>query len=237
MKKNASLCIISTFLIFLSSCNSDPENHLLNVIYPSPYTVLYADQVEDSLIFSTFDSYRLSSQAEWITILGATSYEVSYDYQKRYDFTTKLAFSQNTSGKTRAGGVRIDSYEYSSFAPYYQFGFLNISHPSPVYIDRTQIVPDSVTFDLDVNFSSLQDSICFTVSRPWSLSFAQGTEHSWVSIDKSSGEAGANSVILSFTPNADTESTRSTIILLKCDEVTNSINVRQLVAEEDEVDD
>lgn len=227
-------------LSFFSSCGNESENHSLYVVYPNPYKILFADQVEDSLIFETFDSYEaISSQPEWITITAGASHSVNYDPRNLYSFKTLLAFTQNTTGKTRVGAVRVNSYEYSSAGIYYQLGCMNINNPAPkyVYFDNAySYIPEYVTFELQVAADSESDSICFTVSQPWTLEFAPDVDKTWASIEKTDGQKGHNNIAVSLTPYTDKENARSTALVLKSGEVSNVINIKQMPAKEEEND-
>ena len=236
MNKLYLLCAFFACLSFLSSCGNESENHSLYVVYPNPYKVLYADQVEDSLIFETFNSYEaLSYQPEWITITAGASYSVNYDPRNLYSFTTLLAFTQNTTGKTRVGAVQVNSYEYSSAGIYYQLGCMNINNPAPTleYTDFSYYIPESAAFQLQVAANSVSDSICFTVSMPWTLEFAPDADKTWVSVEKSAGEKGHNNIALVLSPYTDKVNARSTALVLKCGEVTNVINIKQLPLKEE----
>jgi hypothetical protein len=103
---------------------------------------------------------------------------------------------------------------------------MNISRPRP----SVTAVADSVSFDLYVNFVATDDSICFDVSKPWTLSYAENADQTWAAFDKAQGSAGKNKVVLTLTPNSDTENGRTTVLALKCGEVTNLINIRQEAA-------
>jgi len=229
MKKVCFLSAIAASILLISSCHKDPENHLLNVVYPSPYGIVYADQELDSIIFETFNSYNTESQVDWIEVVAGASHEVNYDYRNLYAFTSLVKFEPNTTGKTRVGAVRIDSYDYSTAAVFYQYGFLNISHPEP----SVTAVPDSASFDLYVPFIASEDSICFNVSKPWTLTYAEGADQTWTTFDLVQGAAGKGKVTLTVTPNPDTANGRVTVLALKSGNVTNLINIRQGAAVKD----
>ena len=229
MKKVYFLSAIAASILLISSCHKDPENHLLNVVYPSPYGIVYADQELDSIIFETFNSYNTESQVDWIEVVAGASHDVDYDYRNLYAFKSLVSFEPNTTGKTRVGAVRIDSYDYSTAAVFYQYGFLNISRPEP----GVTAVRDSASFDLYVPFIASEDSICFNVSNPWTLSYAEGADQTWASFDLAQGAAGKGKVTLTVTPNPDTANGRVTVLALKSGSVTNLINIRQGAAVKD----
>lgn len=230
MKKVCYLCAIAAALLLFASCHKDPENHTLFVVYPNPSQPLdgwlYADEELDSIVFETFDSYKTFSMADWITVTAGESYDVDYDYRNLYAFTTLVSFKPNTTGKTRRGVVRIDSYDYSSAAVFLQLGYMDIYHPMPIQT----AVADSVSFDLYVNFLATEDSISFNVSKPWTLSYAENADQSWAVFDKAQGVAGNNKITLTLTPNTDTEKGRVTVLALQCGEVINLINIKQEAA-------
>lgn len=234
VKMNRLYLILASFVYFsfFSSCNkSEIDNHGLYVLYPSTNKILYADQVNDSLVFQTFDSYEvIPYKSDWITVTAGASYSVNYDPRKLYTFTTLLEFTQNTTGITRVGSVKIDSYEYSSAGVYFQLGFSDITHPAPKYSDPTQVIPESASFEMDVDATSEEDSICFTVSQPWTLDFEENADRTWATIDKVAGQKGYNKVSVTFTPNTDMVNMRSTAFILKCGDVKNLIKITQLSA-------
>ena len=237
MNKFCLICASVACLSFFSSCKkSDPENHCLYVVYPDPYKILYADQEEDSLIFETFDSYEaLSNQPDWITITAGASYVVNYDPRNFYSFKTLLSFSPNTTSKTRVGAVQVNSYEFSSAAIYYQYGFLNINHPDPTlnYSDAFgAYIPESATYELEIAADAESDSICFTVANTWTLEFSADADQTWLTLDKTSGEKNHNNVTIRLTQNSDEVNARTTSLLLKSGEVSNVINIKQLPAKD-----
>lgn len=233
MNKFSLICAIVTCLSVLSSCNkSEIENHELVIDYPYNYlSFLFADQTEDSLVFRTFDSYVASPfKADWITITAGASYDVSYDPYNVYYFKSLLAFDQNTTGRTRYGYVQLDSYDKNVLAAYVQFGFLDINHPAPTYHPEISAVPDSASFALQVAADALTDSICFTVSQPWTLRFDDGADQSWVTLGRTSGQPGHNNIALSLNRNTEGTEPRTTSLVLKSGQVENIIEIRQLPA-------
>ena len=232
------ICVSVACLSFFSSCTkSDIDKHCLDVVYPSPYKLLYADQLTDSLIFATFDSYEaISNQPDWITIMAGASHSINYDSNNLYYLKVLLAFAPNLTGETRVGTVQINSYEYSTAGVYYQTGYLNINNPAPKlkYANPKDVIPVSATFELQVAGESETDSICFTVSQSWTLNFEENADRSWATISNVSGQEGHNNVTLTFTPNTDTVNSRTTTLVLKSSGVSNLITIKQLAAKNQE---
>ena len=83
---------------------------------------------------------------------------------------------------------------------------------------------------MNVSAVTTEDSICFNVSKSWTLDYAANADRTWATINKTQGEAGNTKVTISLTPNTDTENARTTVFALKCGEVTNYINLKQFQA-------
>lgn len=218
---------------FAASCIKDVDNHMLDIAYPKPYTVLYADQVRDSITFVTFDGYRLQSYADWISIVGEPAEDIKYNSMNVYRLTRILSMKQNTTGGTRSGVVGVTSYEYTTGARYYQVGYLNISHPSPsVHGFAFSNVPDTVHFEMSDSANVTLDSVCFNVDDMWQMAVSSedGDAPAWVGIDRRDGVGGKNKVLLTLQPNKDMENDRKATILLKTGEVENRIELTQYKA-------
>lgn len=229
--------------LLLGSCIKDPTNHVLDVVFPKPYKVLYADDVADSLKFVTFDSYQLSSLCDWLKVDGQAYGSWSYNPKNFYEITTKLRGSINASGRTRSGAIRIDSYEYVSAAAFYQLGCLQITNPAPqavpphgsilAYLQPG--VPDSVRFELSSKADVEEATIEFDVKAGWTLSFAEGADTAtWLTLDKTSGEKGISKVPIRMEPNASLNDARRTALVLTSSGVSNEIRITQLPRKDDE---
>ena len=234
MRKNIIFALLLT-LIAASSCVKDPEQHRLVISYPDGYP-LYADQTEDSIIFGTFDSWKVHSLEPWITVKGESSKNVTYNYYKFYVFGVDLDIKPNTTGHTRYGSVEVDSYEYQAYGFYIQYGFLNIYHPQPNVLNIVEDyrLPDSVEFVLRDSADVLTDSICFKVRNDWTLTpVTDGKEAQWVTASQTSGKAGEQTVQLTMEPNTTTGRDRMFEFILQSGEVKNVIRVEQSANKKD----
>ena len=110
MKRNTLFCaLLATSLVAaLTSCMKDPERHELQMIYPvSSY--LFADQTSDSLLFLTFDSWKVTSEDnDWISVVGQASDNFENDYYTQHIAKVDLAVQPNTTGVTSRGYVRVN---------------------------------------------------------------------------------------------------------------------------------
>lgn len=232
------MCKVKFFLFavgllsLLASCAGDPERHELTPV--EQRIILYADQTLDSLRFYTYDSWTVTSQAEWITVEGDGKMDVAYDYQTRYFCRVFLHLLPNTTGRSRQGTVHVKSYDYAYSAPFVQLGLLNISHPSyttDAFLDEQSHIPSTAHYELLDSAHWTADSICFSVENNWEL---LGELPEWLSADKRSGLPGKHSVHLTFQPNLDTENAREAKLKLTSGEVENDIIIRQLPARKEE---
>ncbi len=236
MYKIKTLLLVCSTLPLLASCLKDPETHQLTPIESS--LVLYADQTTDSLRFYTFDSWKVTPQADWITVLGSPQSDLNYSYTKRYLCRVMLSFMPNTTGRTRIGSALVQSYEYAYSAPFVQLGVLRLTHPGYTvdsWLDEQSRIPDVVHYELKDSAHWTADSICFSVENNWDLVYADETVPDWLQFDKSTGRPREHHCVnLTLTPNTDTENGREARLKLISGEVSNIITVRQLPAKKNE---
>lgn len=229
------LLLLCSLFLFFTSCAGDPERHQLTPVTGA--CILFADQTADSLLFYTFDSWTVKSQADWIRIEGDSQGNINYDYAKRYLCRVDVSMQPNTTGHTREGLVHVTSYDFSYSVPFYQFGMLDVSRPAYTvesYLDKAALLPDVALHVLTDSASWEADSISFQVHNPWELTFADGAVPDWLVLSKTSGQPGKHQVNLTLTPNTDTENGREAVLLLTSGEVSDRITVRQLPAKKKE---
>ena len=231
MKK--TLFLIFGLLPFVLSCVKDPETHQL--LLENSFTTLYADQTIDSVVFYTFDSWSVVSAADWLTIDGPSEGKIQYNNSRRYRCRAGLVVSPNTTEVTRVGKVHVNSYKYPGNFVRLQYGYLNISRPLCTveeFMDEAQTVPKKVHHTLTVNAQTDEDSLCFVVQNYWSLAF-EGETPEWLTLEKTQGERGKNSVKLSFSENTDATKTREAKLRLTSGQVSNLITIQQKPAVEE----
>lgn len=233
----SAVAIAATSMFF--SCGHDPETHMLEVAYPRPYKVLYADETTDSLILYTTDTYKVKSTSPWISIVGRDSAYIKNIYSMVYVDTIYLSMLPNTTGTTRSGVVGVFSNGNQSGGRYYQLGCFQIVRPVPMVEAGSVIngsIPGVATFEARDSASVLHakgfvpDSLVFRMRGDWDLEFASGADNSWLTLDATHGGSGANVVHLRLSPNKDMENDRTTTLRLLSGDVENKITVRQLKA-------
>ena len=219
-------------LSLFASCNESETHELIPV---EKRFILFADQTVDSLMFSTFDSWIVTPQVDWLTVDGDSHMDIKYDNSKRYLFKVFLNAQPNTTGKTRSGLVHVQARDDSFLAPIVQLGLLNVTYPYykvDSYLDDSGIIPDVAHYELIDSAHWERDSLCFEVESVWGLTFV-GEKPDWIELDKDAGFPGNYTVYLTLTPNTNPEKERETKLCLTSGEVSNEIVIRQLPAKKD----
>ncbi len=224
-KITASALLLAGTMMGMISCNKESTFHAASIQYPYN-CLLYADQTQDSIIFSTSDNWTLSTPNDWIHIQGKTAGNI--DQNMAYvTYVNKVQLDENTTDSTRVGHIQLSSY-YNTAALYIQLGFVEITHPYyrvKSYYGNTN-VPVRVDFTVADSANVTSDSICFNARKDWTLELNGGGESSWVSASKTSGRAGKQSIRLSMQQNPDTTA-RETKAVLTSGQVKNEIIIRQ----------
>ncbi len=232
MKK--TLLVMAAALAVLFSCDDDSYRHAIGISYPNSgqYGAVYADQLEDSIVFYTYDSYNIYTDVEWITVNSDLEYmTVENSYYYMWEFAVPLYFTANKSGETRTGVVYVHNYgndwDKTATASYLQFSWLNITYPSPTYPSYSSY-PLSATFSMTDTCTQAVDSLKFTAYGDWTLT----TDNSFVSFSKESGTAGSQVITLALENNEATED-RTANITLTSNGVSSDIKLTQTGAEEE----
>lgn len=193
-------------VIFLSSCNKEPYNHAVAVLYPSiGFVYHYADQTSDSILFQTFDSYEVKSQSDWMHVnetYDSPKKTIQNGYYFYYIGKVGLDMEPNTTGKCRYGYVTVRSYgddgwDQTAVGSYYQYAWHNITKPTPKYW-FTNNMPDSARFELKVAAECEADSLIFTSYLDWQL---EVPSNSFVHPVKTNGGSGIQIIKLDFDEN------------------------------------
>ncbi len=214
--------------LFMASCNEEGR-HQLSIVYPAQgYRILHADEVADSIMFVTFDSWKVTAyQSDWIRVTHNEKGTIQNDGVSAHIITSDLQFAPNATRHSRIGWVTINSYEYQVGAKYLQYGHLDINRPSAkaeTFMSGSTI-PDSVSFCLADSSYTTADSLCFRVQNHWELEFVD-EQPEWISADKMYGHSGRNRVNLTFQANPDTTA-RRTKVRLTSGRVSNDIEIVQ----------
>lgn len=228
MKKTALLPLL--FVAALFSCNGDFDAYELSIINEPFFH--YADQLNDSVDFYTTDSWTLTPQCDWITVVGDTYGNVRHDNGKRYRYHCPVQLKPNNTGHTRTGTLLLKSEDKVASISFVQLGVPEFSHPVysvASYLDVHSSLPDSAYFALTKNANSVEDSLVFVAHDTWQLSLDNPADD-WVSADTYSGYRGRNKVMLTLQPNTDPSNERSARMTFTSGGVSTLITVRQLPA-------
>ncbi len=234
MKTLKTLSILFVAAFMLGACDNDNEQHLLQMDHPKTYGLLYADQTRDSVAFYTFDTWKVApDDTPWIKVDGETQIDKTYGLLVLYSIP--LSLEPNTTGKTRRGYVRVNTYEYEAYASYVQLGFLRITRPMATptsYISEYSTIPLEANFTLQDSASFTVDSLSFVTYNPWTLRFKGESNPTWITPAQTEGAEGRSQVTLNLVPNT-TDTPREATLLLTSGAVTSEITVRQLARKDD----
>lgn len=191
------------------------------------YAVLYADQVVDSVMFATFDSYRTFTNEAWITIDSKwASQSITNSYWGYWQVAVPLTFTPNTTGETRLGQVAVNSYGDDNWnqtvtAAFLQLGWLNVVRPAAVYPTYTDY-PRKASFTQKDSATQVTDSLMFCVYDDWTLT----TDASYIHLAITSGSKGSHTVRYTLDAN-DASEDREASVNLVCNGVTQPIRIQQ----------
>lgn len=212
---------LAFLLMFFASCNKESYRHQISIVYPNGGKVLYADETVDSVCFLTYDSYSVTSfNSPWVKVLNSSDYPSSKrllnNYYSCYYVRVNLEFEPNTTQECRYGYVNIRSYdneEWDETSTHYllQFCWHDIAHPAPAYTynDNRQIT--GCRFESKDSAMQVVDTLRFYAHDKWTLTQPEG---SFVTSPVTSGNAGAQTLILAVEPNSQDEK-RSVELKLK----------------------
>ncbi len=217
---------VAIALAFMS-CAKDMENHAIFVDRPtSVITYCFADAVTDSIVFRTFDSYKATSNQQWLALDAKMAQAtLPNNYYNMYIVSIPFTIQSNATGSTRIANVTIHNYgkdwDQKAGVNFVQYGWLNVMHPAPDFT-YAEGIARKADFLLQDTARQLTDSIVFNVQREWELS---GTSD-FVTPQMTQGEGGTHVVRLSITPNT-TGQERTATFYLKSSEVTTPIQIKQ----------
>ncbi|MCD8305015.1 MAG: hypothetical protein LUC86_09375 [Prevotellaceae bacterium] len=225
----------------LASCDKESYRHAISMSnpYPGTYGAMYADQPKDTIVFTTFDSYRATTTDTWITIdPGLAEMEIENSYYGYYQIGIPVTFEPNTTGETRVGEISIYNYgpndwSATATASYLQLGWLNVTRPQPSYEYNSSLgYPQMATFELTDTAMQVTDTLTFVVYGDWELSLPEEQESEvFVTLLSASGQAGSVKAPIALEENATKEERRNTINLTSRG-VTTPLVIKQEAQEE-----
>ncbi len=218
-------------MMLLASCDKESYRHSISLGYPTPgaYGCVYADQPQDSVVFYTFDSYRATTNASWVSIAsGMEAITIENSYWYMVAVSIPLLFEPNTDGRTRECAISIYNYGADNWATtitasFLQLGWLNITNASVTYEEYSSTsYPLTATFELSDSALQVTDSLAFTVYGDWEIEYEPG----FINIEQTSGSAGHNVVPIVVAANEETGE-RSADITLRSSGVETTVKLTQ----------
>lgn len=214
-KKNYLLPLFTLGICMtLTSCFENSGDHLTQIFYPETgRKTLYADQIKDSLIFVTFDDWKLDTVYSQLSdnqklklTLNADDLSGSVPQNHYVRRCVEFTFSPNTSDTIRAVAFNLNSYTFEVGAVYEQVHFHNIERP----------LRRNYEFLLTDTAEAAVDSVIFEAYTDWTLKVKDAEQNNWISVANPSGTKGNNIVRLNLQKNTS-NANRSAILLLTSD--------------------
>lgn len=207
MKRFLNAVLLAT-IILLVSCTKESYRHAVGIVYPSD-GIYYIDQINDSVVFQTFDSYEVTSQSEWLRPnyeFESPKSRINNLYYSGYVVKVGIDMEPNNTKKCRYGFVNVRSYgddgwDQTAVAVYYQLAWHNIIKPSPMYILNGR-TPVTANFVLHENANCMADTIAFNSYQDWKLIVP---ENSFVHPVTTKGRAGNQIIKIVFDENMSTK--------------------------------
>ncbi|MCF0196792.1 MAG: BACON domain-containing protein [Bacteroidaceae bacterium] len=178
------------------SCSNSDGNHHLGIIYPVPYTLCYADDTQDSLIFGTMDSWKSELNQPWARFEGGVSTmegTVVNDDYTIWVIRNYFDMEENNTQETRVLRAYVTANGVKVSATYVQYPIFHFLRPDPL------IVNDKVSpLELTASGQKEKDSLVVFMRRPWKLE--KNAEADWLTLSQTSGNGGGTEkVLLSFS--------------------------------------
>ncbi|MCD8266393.1 MAG: hypothetical protein LUC33_04480 [Prevotellaceae bacterium] len=225
----------------LASCDKESYRHAISMTHPNPgtYGAMYADQPMDTIVFTTFDSYKATTNDTWITLdPELAAQEIANLYDGYYEIGIPVTFEPNTTGETRVGEISIynygdDDWSATVTASYLQLGWLNVTRPQAAYDYNSSLgYPQTATFELTDTATQVADTLAFVVYGDWELSLPEEQESEvFVTLLQASGKAGSVKAPIALEENATKEERQNTVSLTSRG-VTTTLVIKQEAQEE-----
>ncbi|MCD8302101.1 MAG: hypothetical protein LUC44_03675 [Prevotellaceae bacterium] len=225
------IIFLSLAVACLASCDKESYRHSIAQVYPTPgtYGSLFADQLKDSIAFTTFDSYQITTNDSWVTIDPDLAYmKIENSYWYEWYMSVPVTFEANATGETRDCMISVynygpDDWSATMTISFLQFGWHNISRPTPAYEYGSNTYPVRATFSLTDSATQVVDTLAFTAYNDWTLACDDST---FVHLQSTSGSAGSNHAPITLSPNEESAD-RSAVISLTSSGVTTEITLTQ----------
>lgn len=230
MKKKRNLITLCAlgFCMALTSCFENTGEHFTKIYYPeNGRKTIYADQTEDSLVFVTFDSWKMDTlyyntpenQKLKVTLNNPEDMAGTVPAGKYMRRCVQFKFSPNTADTIRAVAFNINAYNNDFGAVYQQVHYHNIERPL-----RTK---DTYEFLLTDTAEAVLDSVVFVAYDDWTLKVKKEEQNNWISVATPSGKKGKQIVRLNLQKNKGNDKRSATLILTSSNSATTEIRLVQ----------
>lgn len=235
MKHKETLFGLALVVLLLHACKGENSRHEIRIDYPLMESLTYADQMADSVVFSTFDSYEVSTiNSPWIELLPttdpvkATLPNLFYTwYRVRID----VKMTPNTSKDCRMGYIKVKSYgedwnETVSTA-FYQTTWHNITIPAPEYTYDSNRTITNAKFTAQDSANQVVQDLAFQTYDKWELIIPEGSFVKAPADAILMGGEGVHKLTLEVEKNTSATERSTELKLITDNGVTTPIVVKQ----------
>ncbi len=213
-------------LAFAACSENDSEYHQ-TYFYPTNVygNTMYADQTEDSVRVVTMDTWTATAESEgdWLDISPATFVVPSTNVPAIYSQRMLIKAHPNNTGKVREGLIKLNTFTTLG-RRVAQCHWLNIVVPEPVYQGGTNVVPDTVYFDMEVSAEARDTLLNF---RTYAADAELSDLAAWITADSVAFPLpGRHKPRLSIAANPSSEP-RIDILRLTSAGITSLICIKQ----------
>ena len=223
------LCAGLCAMLMLTSCSeSDPSYHTLGItsrIIDGPLVGLYADQMSDTLVLRTTDSWIADTQCNWMTFTqtGTKTDESTFDYVYGTEklFVRPVSIMPNTTDAVRLTAVKLTANGHSVSLQYLQLYHLNIVDPAAVYTDASAYAGASFTKRVGAAAQTA------TVTAVLYADATVTSDQDWVAIEQTTLSKGDNTVTLAIDQNDTGAERKANVTLLSSTGAKTTVTVIQ----------
>lgn len=230
MKRFLNLVLCATLAMGLaSSCSSeDPDYHTIGISSTTVKTIpvrYYADQLTDTLLILSTDTWQANTNASWMTFAKTNSAkcsgEVTYSYGAQFTFKETVKLQANQGADFRETDVNVSANGKTIVLKVSQSNRLNVTDPmvtpeggNPMDVGR---------FVKTVDKNATATTIGFRVFNSAELT----TTADWITLSQTEFAADTHTTNLTMQPNT-TGTTREGVVSLKSSTgVVTDIIIRQ----------
>jgi len=230
--KKQSLAALGLSALLLAACSESSHEFHQTFFYPTNPAgrMVYADQESDTLRLVSYDSWTISSSAEWLSVSPASlTIGPATGVSQKLDIKT----APNATGKNRTGYLTVNSY-FTIGTSIRQTYWLNIEKPTVGLSAQGNAAPTATSafedytadFHMSLKADTTSAEVVFTVYKDGAT---LTTPDTWITLPSDTYDEGRHTVKFTFGKN--TGPARQATLTLTSNGVSTPIRVTQEASE------